>query len=57
MTNRKRAVFGFDMESDVGSYTTTHKGVKEATPVIISIFKKQKLAEVMEFMRKKGLQP
>ncbi|MFH0797583.1 MAG: polysaccharide deacetylase family protein [Candidatus Omnitrophota bacterium] len=40
MSRRKIVIWGFDMESDVGSYTNTHRGVREATPTIISLFKK-----------------
>ena len=40
MSERKIAIFGFDMESDVGSYTTKHNGVREATPKMVDIFKK-----------------
>ena len=36
---RKTVIFGFDMESDVGSYTTEHRGVREATPAMLDIFK------------------
>ncbi len=37
MKRKKIVLFGFDMESDVGSYTTTFRGVSEATPAIINI--------------------
>lgn len=42
MGNTKRIVvlFGFDMESDVGSWTTNYNGLKYGTPKILKILRK-----------------
>lgn len=44
MTNREAAgeveiLLGFDMETDVGSFTPFHEGLRHATPKILSLFK------------------
>ena len=33
-------VLGFDMETDIGSYTPYYEGVQHGTPEILSILKK-----------------
>lgn len=61
-------IFSFDMEADVGSYTTEYRGVKEATPRLLDIFKShdaeatflftakaaKKCPEVVEMVRDSG---
>jgi peptidoglycan/xylan/chitin deacetylase (PgdA/CDA1 family) len=39
-TKRIVGLFGFDMESDVGSWTTEYKGLRHGTPKILKILKK-----------------
>jgi len=39
-TKRIIVLFGFDMESDVGSWTTNYNGLKQGTPKILKILKK-----------------
>lgn len=35
---QKHVIFGFDMETDIGSYLKSYNGVKEGTPKILRIF-------------------
>ena len=39
-TKKIIVLFGFDMESDVGSWTTEYNGLKYGTPRILKILKK-----------------
>lgn len=41
--NQIHVLFGFDMENDVGSFTPFYKGVKEATPVIVDLYKRKNI--------------
>ncbi len=38
--NKKIIIFGFDMEPDIGSWTTDDRGVKEGTPEILKVLRK-----------------
>ena len=66
--NRIRTVLGFDMETDIGSWTPWYKGFKPGTEMILSVLKKnavtatffftadaaQKNPEVVEMVRDAG---
>ena len=35
-----KTVFGFDMETDVGSWASTYEGMQHGSPIILEILKK-----------------
>ena len=37
-------VLGFDMETDIGSYTTFYEGVQHGTPLILEILLKHRIS-------------
>ena len=39
-TRQFDVIFGIDMETDIGSFTTNYEGVKYGTPVLLSVMKK-----------------
>ena len=38
--NNIKTVFGFDMETDIGSWTSGYEGMQHGSPVILDILKK-----------------
>ena len=38
--NQIKTVFGFDMETDIGSWTSFYEGFKHGTPLILDVLKK-----------------
>ena len=43
-------LLGFDMETDVGSFTPFHEGLRHATPKILQIFKDQEITGTFYFV-------
>ena len=37
---KKYVIFGFDMESDIGSYSKNYRGVQQGTPVLLEILRR-----------------
>ena len=47
--NRIRTVLGFDMETDIGSWTPWYKGFKPGTEMILSVLKKNAVTATFFF--------
>ena len=47
--NKIKTVFGFDMETDVGSWTSGYEGMQHGTPVILDILKKHDIKATFFF--------
>lgn len=43
-------LFGFDMETDVGSWTPFHEGLRHATPLLIDLFQKHEITGTFYFV-------
>ncbi len=43
-------LFGFDMETDVGSWTPFHEGLRHATPLLIELFQKHDITGTFYFV-------
>ena len=44
-----KTVFGFDMETDIGSWTSGYEGMQHGTPVILDILKKHDIKATFFF--------
>ncbi len=47
--SNKQAVLGFDMETDIGSWTSNYEGFKIGTPKILSVLKKNEITATFYF--------
>jgi len=45
-----KVVFGFDMETDIGSWTPFYEGLKKGTPRILSVLEKQNITATFFFV-------
>lgn len=43
-------LFGFDMETDVGSWTPFHEGLRHATPLLVELFQKHSITGTFYFV-------
>jgi len=43
-------LLGFDMETDVGSWTPYHEGLKHATPILLDLFQKHEVTGTFYFV-------
>lgn len=51
MTNSTiEVLYGFDMETDVGSWTPFHEGLRQATPLLLNLFQKQNITGTFYFV-------
>ncbi len=51
MTNSTLEVlYGFDMETDVGSWTPFHEGLRHATPLLLDLFRNQNITGTFYFV-------
>ena len=47
--NNIKTVFGFDMETDIGSWTSGYEGMQHGSPVILDILKKHDIKATFFF--------
>ena len=47
--NQIKTVFGFDMETDIGSWTSFYEGFKHGTPLILDVLKKHDIKATFFF--------
>ena len=48
--NQIKTVFGFDMETDIGSWTSFYEGFKHGTPLILDVLKKHDIKATFFFI-------
>jgi peptidoglycan/xylan/chitin deacetylase (PgdA/CDA1 family) len=46
---KKHIIFGFDMESDIGSYLKSYRGVRQGTPVLLEILRRNSIPATFFF--------
>ena len=44
-----KTVFGFDMETDIGSWTSFYEGFQKGTPLILDVLKKHNIKATFFF--------